>query len=569
MIQLMALLWKLLLLLWTWGPLCWSAGLSLTGTPAECEKAPFVPGYNLGGEGFDIVTMERKGAYVIDTETWKMKNGTCRLYINTYKNKEKQKVPVAVVDWRPLSMCKLKVSGKVYDSVETLVNDSTSSVSNDWMTGLNINAGVTIGVSFGGSHSKDATFGMQKSKQDRYNFMSHSVQCNYYRYRLATKPPLSPEFEAAVKSLPSYSRKTEKLYISVIETYGTHYMVNVVLGGDIKAITAVGSCKATLKGLSVTEVSDCLSVEASASFVNSASFNARYKNCKNKKKSLLNGNDFSSEFNERNTEVIGGHTDQTDFLFQGQSDPTVYSYWLKSLKDNPDVVLYKLKPLHTILPSDHPARAGLKRGVEKYIMRNAVLKKCSETCKIGHRSSARDPCECVCNSNENIKANCCPAEKGLATLKVFGLYARNLHGDRWTQTDGSVEVRYGYQIQRTAIIPNNDNPKWKEKFEFGSITLNMKDRLTFNIYDEDTYWNSDKLGECSFELRRGKVEKVCALNHGTFFFTYKVECAPNLGGEKCQNYVPSAMSPSLAKVFYTRNGILAGESGVNALNPIK
>ncbi|GLD61063.1 perforin-1-like protein, partial [Lates japonicus] len=68
------------------------------------------------------------GAYVIDTETWKLENGTCRLYRNSYINQEKQKVPAAVVDWRTLPKCSLTVSSIAYDSVETLVNDSTSSV---------------------------------------------------------------------------------------------------------------------------------------------------------------------------------------------------------------------------------------------------------------------------------------------------------------------------------------------------------------------------------------------------------------------------------------------------------
>lgn len=178
----MGRLWHVLLLCWAWSPLCLSSSVSFIGTPEECKKAHFVPGYNLGGEGFDIVTMERKGAYVIDTETWKIGNGSCRMYCNRYMNGEKQKVPVAVVDWRTLPKCSLKVSSVVYDSVETLVNDSTSSVSNNWKIGLDIpvDPSVTVGVGFGGSHSRDSTFAMKKSKQDRYTFLHHSINCHYY-----------------------------------------------------------------------------------------------------------------------------------------------------------------------------------------------------------------------------------------------------------------------------------------------------------------------------------------------------------------------------------------------------
>ncbi|XP_022595656.1 perforin-1-like isoform X3 [Seriola dumerili] len=557
----MAVLWQLMLLCWAWSPLSQQSGVSFIGTPEECKKAHFVPGYNLGGEGFDIVTMERKGAYVIDIETWKLENGTCKLYRNSYM-KKKQKVPVTVVDWRTLPKCSLKVSSKVYDSVESIINDSTSFVSNDWKIGLNFTVDpTTVFVPiYGGSHSKKATFAMKKSKEDRYTFCHHSVYCNFYRYRLAANPPMSHDFETAVNSLPSYSHKTEPLYRNVIDTYGTHYITQVFLGGEMKAVTAIKTCEATMNGLSATEINDCLLVEASARFACPESIKSMMQHCATKRKKLSIPS-FSGAFNERNTEVIGGNIDGADILFEGQSNPSVYNNWLNSLRNIPDVVRYNLKPLHTILPSAHPARAGLKREVEKYIKKNAVLKKCSETCKIGQRSGKRDPCACVCNSNQNIKSNCCPAGKGLATLKVFKLYAQGLYGDKWTQTDGSVEVRYGDQVKRTAIILNNDNPKWKETFEFGPIKIDKKSKLTFRVYDEDTYWNSDPLGKCSFDLRRGNVTDSCMLNHGTLFFSYIVKCAPSLGGQQCQEYIPSPMSASLATVFYTRNGVLAGESG--------
>uniref|UniRef100_A0A3Q4HI62 Perforin 1 n=1 Tax=Neolamprologus brichardi TaxID=32507 RepID=A0A3Q4HI62_NEOBR len=546
-------LWHVLLLCWAWSPLCLPSSVSFIGTPEECEKAPFVPGYNLGGEGFDIVTMERKGAYVIDTETWKIENGTCKMYQNRYMNGEKQKVPVAVVDWRTLPQCNLKVSSTVYDSVESLVNDSTASVFNNWKADLNLSS-TKPGVALGGSRAKASAFGINKSKRDRYTFFHHFANCQYYSYRLATNLQMSHEFTSAVDSV-----HTVEAYNNVIDTYGTHYITQVFLGGDIKAITAVRTCKATMNGLTDSDVSDCLSVEALSGFKHPNNINSLIKHCNSKKKKLSIPS-FSGEFSERHTEVIGGSSNTADILFQAK-DPSVYNSWLSSLKSTPDVVKYSLKPLHTLLPKNHPARAGLKRGIEDHIQKNAMLKQCSETCKIGHRLNVRDPCACVCNSNKNIKVNCCPARKGLATLKVFKLYAKGLYGDWWSQTDGSVEVTYGDQKMRTVIIRDNDNPTWSETFEFGTITIDMKNKLRFVVYDEDSYWNSDLLGECSFDLRAGNVSDSCMLNHGTFYFSYEVECAPNLGGYSCQEYIPSPMSSSLADVFYSRNGVLLGTSG--------
>uniref|UniRef100_A0A3Q3IZN1 Perforin 1.2 n=1 Tax=Monopterus albus TaxID=43700 RepID=A0A3Q3IZN1_MONAL len=460
--------------------------------------------------------MKHKNAYVIDTEKWNLGNGTCELVSNSYMN-EDQKIPVAVVDWRIIPKSTLEVSGTVYDSVETLVNDSTSSVSNDWKIGLEITVdpSVTIGVGFGGSRSEDSKFAMKKSKQDRYTFLRHSVHSIVYRYRLATNPPLSHEFSSAIKSLPAYSRTTETPYRDLIDTYGTHYITQVSLGGEIKAFTSIKTCEAAMSGVSATEVNDCLSVEASSSFVNTARIKAMTKPCEDAKKKLGHGQSFSSTFSERITEVTGGNVDEADILFKGQSDPSFYNSWINSLKNIPAVIRYNLKPLHTILPNGHPVSAGLKQEVEKYIKQNAVLKKCSESCQVGHRSSKRDPCACVCNRNQNIDSNCCPAGKGLATLKVFGLYAERLYGDTFGKTDGSVEVTYGDQNKRTDIISNDDNPKWPETFDFGPITINMRNKLEFSVYDEDTCWNSDLLGNCAFHLRKGNMTNSCMLNHGT------------------------------------------------------
>ncbi|XP_030279514.1 perforin-1-like [Sparus aurata] len=558
----MVKLWHLMLLCWAWSPPCLSSSVSVTGTPAQCEKAQFVPGYNLGGEGFDIVKMQRKGAYVIDTETWKLPDGTCRLYRNGYMNDEMQKVPVAVVDWRSFPKCSLKVSSVLYDSAESLVNASTSSVSNDWKVGLDltVNPPAPGGVSFGGSLSKDAIFGMEKSKQDRYTFFRHSVDCNLYSYRLATKPQLSQEFKSAVDSLPSYSCNTTQSYRSLIDTYGTHFITQVFLGGEVKAVTSIKTCQATMNGLTPTEVNDCLSVEASDSSAASMKAMAQHCEAKRKKLSILS---FNSMFNERSTEVIGGNINGADILFERKSNPSIYNNWLDSLKTTPGVIKYSLKPLHTILPGGHPAQAGLKQEVEKYIKKYAVMRMCSERCKIGHRSNKRDPCACVCNSNQNVGPNCCPAGKGLATLTVNGLRGKELYGDWNGYTDGSVVVQYGIQTKRTVIIPNNNNPTWPEIFQFGPINMNGK--LEFTVYDEDSYWNSDLLGQCSVKLRSGSVTDSCMFYYGTFYFSYRVDCAPSLGGVQCQDYVPTPLSLPLAKTFHTRNSVLLGETGKQLL----
>ena len=125
------------------------------------------------------------------------------------------------------------------------------------------------------------------------------------------------------------------------------------------------------------------------------------------------------------------------------------------------------------------------------------------------------------------------------------------------ETDGSVVVKYGDTVRRTEVITDNNNPRWRESFEFGPIKLSTHKKLTFKVYDADSYWNSDLLGECSFDLRSGQVADVCYFQYGTFFFSYIVTCAPSLQGPKCADYSPSPMTSRLAKIYHSRNGILS------------
>ncbi|XDV34517.1 hypothetical protein PO909_004671 [Leuciscus waleckii] len=520
------------------------------GASKECEDAPFVPGHNLAGEGFDVVTMERKGSYVIDTEKWDLGNGTCKMHKNDYMNGIKQKLPAAVVFWRTLPKCSMKVSSQIFESSEALVNDSSSALSVGWKVGLDVKA---VGAAVGSTHSREAKFAMTKSKEDKYSFTKHEVACSFYRYRLAKNPPLHAEFLEEIKSLPaSYDPDA---YRNLITTYGTHFTTGVKLGGKMKAITAIKTCQATVSGLTDTAVKDCLDVEASGSY-SVATVKVESHFCKELKKKMGTNQKFSTMFNERQTEIIGGNINGEDLLFAGSSHPNSLKTWLESLKSLPDIVHYSLKPLHFLLSKKHPARKGLKKAIEEYIIKNALMKVCSESCKIGRKCSARDRCACVCESSQIIKSNCCPPEKGLASLKVYNLRAKGLYGDVSSQTDGTVSVTYGTQNKRTETIDNNDNPIWPETIEFVPIKISMANRLTFEVYDADSYWNSDHLGTCSFELRSGVVHEACVFKYGTFFFTYEVKCAPSLNGPQCNEHKPSPMASPLADIFSSRNGVL-------------
>ncbi|XP_064787597.1 perforin-1-like [Oncorhynchus masou masou] len=553
---------SLVALLWLWG--AWlSPVLSscTTGRPAECKAALSAPGTNLAGEGFDVVTMERKQAYVIDVDTWrKSDNGTCTLCVNPFMEGQTQRLPAAVVDWRPSQKCNMKLASMVYDSSEAFVSSSQTEVDVSWKIGLDIMTPQAKGsVMVGGTHSRAAKTVMSQSKKDKYSFIKQDIHCSYYRYRLLDDPPLHPEFSRSLGLLPPlYTAQTKVEYRYFLANFGTHFIKKVLLGGRVKSVTSLRVCQAALSGYNENEVKDCLEAEASvATVTGTAEVKTETKFCKADLQKRDIKDRFSSTFQERFTEVVGGETDGTpDLLFsQTGGNSKAFADWASSLKTIPDVINYSLHPLH-LLVKQASKRAGLKKAVEDYILEHALVKRCSGKCKGGSSSSAHDSCQCVCQASKEMTSQCCPQEKGQAHLTVTVKNARGLWGDTTSETDGFVKVSIDGAAMQTRVIYNNNNPAWEKILDFGFVKLSLASELKFAVYDEDKTWYkswNDLLGECS--VRLGSHIKMCPMNHGTLFFSYKVDCATGLGGSTCGEYVPSGMNSDLSDLYTSRNSL--------------
>ncbi|KAF5893663.1 perforin-1-like, partial [Clarias magur] len=266
---------------------------------SQCASVDFAPGSDLAGEGFDITTMQRKGAYALDMSVWLQKDKTCTLCKNPYMGGQQQKLPVSVVDWRPNQKCNMKLSSSVYQSSEALVSASTSSIENNWKVGLDIwTPQVQGSVMLAGSNSKLAEYSMRKTKKDKFSFTRHAVSCGYYRYQVSSSPLLHPELIKEFGNLPDiFDKKTQHIYYKLIDKFGTHYFSKVNLGGEIDSVTSIKECQASLEGLTVDEVKMCLDVEASAG-KGPASLKTEAHHCKQTKDKKLNQKSFASTFSD-------------------------------------------------------------------------------------------------------------------------------------------------------------------------------------------------------------------------------------------------------------------------------
>lgn len=488
-----------------------------TGTQAECEKAPFVPGYNLAGEGFDVVQMRRKGAFLINVKSHLTDNGTCTVCKNRFQGGQIQKLPTVVLDWRPFSRCSKQLSSALHHSVDSLMKSSTSLVNNNWEMDLSLDdVGKAI---LGGSRSDIAQFAKSQNSMDKATFALHEISCTYYSYRLTDHPELSTEFSKHLQRLPTqYDDIAKPLYRRTIDTYGTHYIRQVHLGGRVRRATAFRTCLATLKGFSETEIKNCLNIELKMA-LGFLPANVSFSN----KCSQIFKDDISMGFYRgfmtHKIEVLGGEKYFPDLVLH-QSPADAYLNWMMSLHDNPDVISYAIFPLHHLV-TDPEVSANLRRAVTEYIEENMLSEVQEEKQE--------------CSKAPNLDHNCCPLRAGRGTLAVSVQRAASLKADLFTRTDGFVKIWYNFMYEETDVIMDDNNPEWNVTYDFGSIEFGHE--LIFEVWDIDVFYN-DIVGKCVVTPERGIHSHSCKLRRGILYFTYSASCDTHLTGPRCSRYSP-------------------------------
>ncbi|MEQ2226231.1 hypothetical protein ILYODFUR_025439 [Ilyodon furcidens] len=490
------------------------------GTGSECEKAPFVPGHNLAGEGFDVVRLRRTGAYVINVKAHLDDNRTCTLCPNRFQSGQIQRLPAAVLDWRLFSRCSKQLSSALHHSVDSLLRSSNSLVNNNWGLGLSLDK---IGQAvLGGSRSDLAKFARSQHSVDKATFAIHEISCSYYSYRLADHPRLSSEFTKHLRRLPQSlsTAQNKDLYRRLIDTYGTHYIHQVQLGGKVRRITAFSTCLATLKGFSEVDIKNCLNLELRMA-LGFLPANASFSNkCDN----LLKGNmsmGFYQGFMTHKIEVIGGERYFPDILYQ-QEPSEAYHSWINSLHNNPDVVSYGIFPLHHLV-EDNQISENLRSMVTEYLKENQL-----EDEQLGLKN---------CSPTSNLDHNCCPLRTGRGTLKLEIHRAAGLRADTFTKTDAYVKIFYSSMYEETDTVMDNNDPVWNATYDFGSVELGQE--LRFEVWDRDVLYN-DRAGICIVYPERGTHSLSCQLRKGVLYFTYTISCDTYLMGFRCGRYTPHA-----------------------------
>ncbi|XP_053326590.1 perforin-1 [Spea bombifrons] len=508
-----------------------------TEKEAECRKLPFVPGHNLLGEGLDIVTMKKTRASVLDLEEY-MKQKTCTVCKNPHQKMARQKLPQSLVDWKPQYSCSRNIISEVSRSTVSLAEELASSLKNEWQAGLELeHLKANAKLVLAGSQSQLNQFTQQKTSSDRYSFVKQRLRCTYYSFRLRHKPPLSKHFKEALMALPnSYDTNTKSEYQQFIRSFGTHYINQAEVGGEVIDITAVKTCRMAISGVSVDEVKDCLNMESSVTVTGKGAANAMYKACKELSEKATQGDSFHQTFNERTWQVSGGKVTFDLLSSDGKNEGSaaIFEAWMESLKSHPDVVAYSVESVHNLVRFNGPKKENLRKAISEYIMANALRMNCS--CPGATYPSHGAKCSCFCLESQNTNSNCCPTKKGLAKLVVTVQQAKGLWGDYTSKTDTYVKIGFGRAEVIAPTVWNNDNPTWNLRFDMGTVEINALSNLRVEVWDEDNKYDDDLLGKCNKPLTSGEAAHVCYLQHGHLNYKVSVTCAPHLSGPLCQDY---------------------------------
>ncbi|XP_029363520.1 perforin-1-like isoform X2 [Echeneis naucrates] len=484
------------------------------GNRSQCESAPFVPGHNLVGEGFDVVTLQHKGAYLFDIQTYLNSNGTCTLCSNPHQGNELQKIPLSVVDWRAFTKLDSGVHSTVHESVSSLVETYASQGNRDWKGGLHLKR--VSNMVLGGTRSALYNFAEAKSREDRFLFSINSVNLRLYGYRVSNKPTLSSEFTRDVWELPRvYNSSTKEHYKEFINTYGTHFIRKVHLGGRFRQVTATRTCLSFLNGLSSIQVHKCLSGGLAVG-LGIAGLSFSHQECQK----LLHNRDTTTHFGaglvDHFTEVAGGKWGK-DFSFT-QDNSAIYTNWSKTVRELPDIVLYNIRPIYRLFPN-WARKLGMKAAIEDYIDENAMSK------------SSRQP-SCA-RYNPNLSSDCCPRQTSWGRLQVTLLRGWNLYGDYVSVTDAYGEITYGSKFRKTRMIQSND-PRWYDSYDLGYVDTGLK--LWMEVWDEDpAHDGDDRLISCYTYVRQGNHEQSCYDGNSGFRFEYTLTCDRHLTGDRCDS----------------------------------
>lgn len=368
----------------------------------DLQKPP--PNVELTGQGFDAVRGKARGT-VINTKSF---GGLCQRTFSG-DHRDLYRLPQSVLRYTFQVTVKNDFTDESYDSTWHYLNH---------IEYHSKTTGTTHGHDDHVFHDE-----LLQSKSKNLVIMKSDLDVAQFQNQAPEYLPLSEEFWKALRSLPvAYDYAA---YSNVLERFGTHYYSEGTLGGQFRLFIMVS--QDILKKIKTVQRDYKHCVETSHSIL----FIIRWTTVRCEEHTLpLEEKSFNENMakNDMTTNIIGGDPGYIAKLSvlnknSPEENGRTFSQWSGSVKDFPEVIKPKLRPLHELVKEVSCAgvkRHNLKRAIETYLSEKHPCH-CRECQNNGLRVLDNDVCKCVCKPG--TKGQAC--EQGTQHDEQPGV----IHGD--------------------------------------------------------------------------------------------------------------------------------------------
>ncbi|KAM9450355.1 complement component C7-like isoform 2-T2 [Clarias gariepinus] len=248
----------------------------------------------------------------------------------------------------------------------------------------------------GGHDHKTFHNELKRDKAYQLLIIKNEVEVAQFQNNIPGYLPLSEEFWRALAALPS--TYDPAAYRSLLQLYGTHYMAEGSLGGTYQVLLEFDSQFMSQMSQTDIDFHKCVTRVKRRLFRKKTT-----TKCEKLVQSIKSYNEQSSQTLPVKTNIIGGHGAYVAGLSQldlenPEKNLAMYAKWAGSIKDFPQVIKKKLRPIYELVKEVSCAqlkKLHLKRALEAYLEEQSSCH-CRPCHNNGRPVLSDGVCTCVC-----------------------------------------------------------------------------------------------------------------------------------------------------------------------------
>nr|XP_026689790.1 thrombospondin type-1 domain-containing protein 7B-like isoform X3 [Ciona intestinalis] len=308
---------------------------------AECEDETKIPNAEVVGEGLDVATLVKTVPLLDNSKN----NGYCDTVY--YKDDDvTYQMPYNLETFLPVEHEITSFEVKSQKSLAALLEDMQENIQNKHeYAGTSeqlplIHEAVPYATAGNNSLIEKLILG---SHDNEYKYFSIRAVAIIAEFKLKDNDLiLNPEFKSSLDNLPV--EYNEKMYMDILNQYGTHYYTKGIIGGKYEYIYEYSEAALDDSGLTDKEQRKCLENEARIEFLGEDA-SIRNIKCSNLGKSRTL---FTNAATSAVSFVSGGNPVIAETL-NINSGAKKFVKWMNSIPSNPAILNYKISPISELV----------------------------------------------------------------------------------------------------------------------------------------------------------------------------------------------------------------------------